>query len=289
MTTKVSSSVLANTAVTAGNYGGASSIPVVTIDAQGRVQSAANVSPSIANTQITGVITSTQLAVSGVSAGTYGGATQIPVVTIGSDGRVTSASNSAISSGIAGIGGQAFTSSGTFTIPTGVTLLKVTVVGGGGGGAGGNGSSAPGGGGSGGSAIKYLTGLTAGNTITVTVGTAGSAGATGGNGGSGGTSSVSSGTQTITTVSATGGSGSTYNNGNISSGGSGGTGSSGDLNITGQTGGPGVGYSINCNFNSLAGGVGGASLFSGGRGSGGAGGPQGTGNAGIAGVVVFEW
>jgi len=36
------------------------------------------------------------------------------------------------SAGIAGIGGQAFTSNGTFTIPSGVTLLKITVVGGGG-------------------------------------------------------------------------------------------------------------------------------------------------------------
>ena len=35
---------------------------------------------------------------------------------------------------ITGGRGQAFTSNGTFTIPTGVTALKITVLGGGGGG-----------------------------------------------------------------------------------------------------------------------------------------------------------
>jgi hypothetical protein len=63
--------------------------------------------------------------------------------------------------------GQVFTSNGTFTIPSGVTAVKVTVVGGGGGG--GSGTS--------------------------------------NNGSAGGTSSVASGTQSITTISATGGGG----------------------------------------------------------------------------------
>ena len=62
MTTRVSSSTLANTAVTTGTYGGASQHSVVTIDQQGRVTFAANATPSIANTQITGTITSSQLA-----------------------------------------------------------------------------------------------------------------------------------------------------------------------------------------------------------------------------------
>ena len=61
MTTKVTGSVLANTAVTAGTYGGASQMAVVTVDAQGRLTSAANATPSIATSQLTGTISETQL------------------------------------------------------------------------------------------------------------------------------------------------------------------------------------------------------------------------------------
>src|SRR6266571_2302923 len=72
---------------------------------------------------------------------------------------------------------QVFTSSGTFTIPAGVTAVKVTVVGGGGGGAGCNNSNGPGGSGAA-TAVKWLSGLTPGNTLTVTIG-GGGAGGTG--------------------------------------------------------------------------------------------------------------
>ena len=55
MTTKVTSSTLANTAVTTGTYGGALQIPVVVVDQQGRLTSAANVSVTVTATQITGL------------------------------------------------------------------------------------------------------------------------------------------------------------------------------------------------------------------------------------------
>ena len=127
MTTKVTASVLANTAITPGTYGGATQIPVVTIDQQGRATYAANSAVSaisIASSQVTGTFASgsiTGLAASAttdttsatnitsgtlpaarlpsttVSAGNYGGTTQIPVVTIDAAGRATYAANVAIS------------------------------------------------------------------------------------------------------------------------------------------------------------------------------------------------
>jgi hypothetical protein len=192
---------------------------------------------------------------------------------------------------------QTFTTSGTFTIPANVTSVKVTVVGGGGAGGsssenGAGYSNGAAGGGGGGAAINYLTSLTPGNTLTVTVG------------GAGGTSSVASGTQTISTVSATGGAtGGASSNGSGGVGGAGGVGSGGSINLRGSSGGTvgGVGFS----------GGGGSSIFGGGAagvlagsagtagqvyGGGGSGGclTQGVnssvaGGAGSAGVVVFEW
>ena len=115
--TKIDGSVLANTGVTSGNYGGSSTIPTLNIDAQGRIVSATNTTISVANTlitglitsgqiatvantQITGTLTSTQLSNTAVTAGTYGGSTQIPVVTIDQQGRITSASNTTVSTTI---------------------------------------------------------------------------------------------------------------------------------------------------------------------------------------------
>jgi hypothetical protein len=43
MTTKVTSSVLANTAVTAGTYGGTANVAVITVGSDGRLTLAANV------------------------------------------------------------------------------------------------------------------------------------------------------------------------------------------------------------------------------------------------------
>jgi hypothetical protein len=52
MTTRVTASTLANTAVTTGTYGGASQVPVVVVDQQGRLTSAANVTVAINATQV---------------------------------------------------------------------------------------------------------------------------------------------------------------------------------------------------------------------------------------------
>ncbi len=94
---------------------------------------------------------------------------------------------------------QAFGSSGTFTVPTGITKIMVQVWAGGGGG---RGVNSPGQVGSGGGVCGFgaaiITGLTPGGSITVTVG-AGGAGGNGANGSTGGTSSFG------TYVSCTGG------------------------------------------------------------------------------------
>ena len=87
----------------------------------------------------------------------------------------TTQTTAATTSTYVGAKGQVFTSSGTFTIPTGVTAVKVTVIGGGGQGEWAN----------------YSCGAPE-------------------TGHAGGTTSVSSGTQAITTISATGGAGSSF-------------------------------------------------------------------------------
>jgi hypothetical protein len=55
---------------------------------------------TIANTQITGVITAAQHANTAVTPGTYGGATAIPVITVDQQGRLTSAANVAVQTGL---------------------------------------------------------------------------------------------------------------------------------------------------------------------------------------------
>jgi hypothetical protein len=109
---------------------------------------------------------------------------------------------------------QVFTSSGTFTVPTGVTAVRVTIAGAGGGGSrtntcGCNGGYQSASGGVGGAAISWITGLTPGGTVAVTVGTGGNSANTGAGGGNtGGTTSFGA------YCSATGGTGGTYNGGN---------------------------------------------------------------------------
>jgi len=209
------------------------------------------------------------------------------ITSVGTAGNVLTSNGSAwvsqaAASGYAGPNATVYASgSGTFTIPSGITRLKVTVIGGGGGG--GN-NTAGGGGGGGGAAIKWLTSVTPGNTLAYTVGGGGATD------GSGSTSSVSSGTQSISTISATGGASPQGAASPIGCG-YGGVGSGGDLNITGNAGAYRGFNDGNSGGGSLyAGGGAGANNVSTGRQAGqpygGGGGAQ---NAGATGVIVFEY
>ena len=195
---------------------------------------------------------------------------------------------------------QVFTSSGVFTIPSGITSVRWTIIGGGGAGGGGTSSNGGSGGGAGATARVLGSGYTPGDTITVTVGAGGSGPtASGSNGNAGVASSIASGTQTITTVTAGGGAGGVNGSSATLSASAGGTVTNGDADST--PGGEGnTGSSAGD-----AGGMGGASSMGGGGGatvsgngdngsavgSGGAGGGRGTytGGSGASGIVIAEW
>jgi hypothetical protein len=201
-----------------------------------------------------------------------------------------------------------FTTPGTWTKPTGLKYIKVTVVGGGGGGGGARGAApnicrAAGGGAGGGTAVVFFPAPTIPGPVPVTVGAAGNAGAapatdaTTTNGTAGGTSSFG------TFATATGGSANSGLQGN--SGGAGASPSPTSLNIGG--GGSGAG-GIAPSTVTLTPGVGGTSTMGGGGrartpqlagsagrlyGGGGSGGNSRAttgvaGGAGAAGVVIVE-
>ena len=112
--------VVANTdyttvSATAGTYGNATYHPVVTLTANGRVSSITNTAISITTAQVSGLATSATTDTTNASnittgtlgaarlptvgtAGTYGNAAYVPVITTDAYGRVTSVTNTAISS-----------------------------------------------------------------------------------------------------------------------------------------------------------------------------------------------
>ncbi|WP_271024999.1 hypothetical protein [Rhizobium sp. RCAM05973] len=129
---------------------------------------------------------------------------------------------------------QIFTSSGSFTPPTGVTKVKVSVWGSGGGSGGTFASGSGSQGGGGGGFAQGIIPVTPGTGVTVTIGAGGAAGlgtSTPTAGGNGGTSSFGA------SISATGGAGGIAANAVVVSSvvAAGGTGSGGDLQVSGCT------------------------------------------------------
>ena len=154
---------------------------------------------------------------------------------------------------------QQFTSSGTWTKPSGCNLIRVYVTGGGGGaGGGGAGSGDFGGaGGAGGTAIDFID-VSSVSSVTVTVGAGGTGGSGSSNGSNGSTSSFGS------YCSATGGYGGIHGNHGPNQGGEGGVGASATINITGGDGGAGQDNPAISTQYATAFGVGGASYWGGG-------------------------
>ena len=140
-------------------------------------------------------------------------------------------------------GGNGFNAAGayTFTVPIGVTAIKVTVRGGGGGG-GANFTNANGAGGGGGGGVAILNNIpaTAGSTFNLFVGAEGAGGVGGGNGGNGGQSWFINST-TLFANGGIGGIGVPANSTTPGQGSAGGTagGSLANLSFTGGSGGPG--------------------------------------------------
>lgn len=116
MTTRVTGSVLANTAVTVGTYGGPQALAVFTVDKQGRMTYAANVT--------SGVIT----------AGNFGDSVNIPTFGVNALGQITSASNAAIRAATTGQTGivqltdsTSSTSTTTAATPNALNTLRTTL------------------------------------------------------------------------------------------------------------------------------------------------------------------
>jgi len=197
---------------------------------------------------------------------------------------------------------QVFTSSGTYTKPSGINTIKVIVTGGGGQGGGyGAANDYGAGGGAGGTAIEVIDVSSLGSTVAVTVGAGGTGANATSDGNTGSTSSFGS------YCSATGGVGGRHGNRGSVYGGHGGAGAGGNINLNGGQGNNGVDNDYVPGGTNYRGtwGLGGASYWGGGGrgavfnigaqggasyGSGGGGGSPGagTGGAGKVGIVVVE-
>ncbi|MBL0308143.1 MAG: hypothetical protein IPP77_00115 [Bacteroidetes bacterium] len=161
---------------------------------------------------------------------------------------------------------QTFNSSGTFTVPAGVTNVTIAAWGAGGGGS--NTSKAAGGGGGGAYTKGTISGLTGGNTVAITVGAGGSPGTSG---------TLSSATFGANTITANGG----LSLSNSTSGGTGGAASPvvGIIQASYKGGDGGSGRSSSGGSNNEAGGGGGGSALTTANGSNGSNGGSSTSTA----------
>jgi len=123
MTTKVTPSVLANTAITAGRYGGVDRVGAFTADAQGRIIEAVNTTIAITSTNLD--------TISGLGGASYGGTAntathQVPVITIDTKGRITAAANLNITNtSIYANTGQLVANAATGVVQLGLSLSGV--------------------------------------------------------------------------------------------------------------------------------------------------------------------
>jgi hypothetical protein len=124
---------LASSGVTAGTYGSSTAVPVLTVDAKGRVTLASTASISgaitlsgdVSGTGTTGGTTAVTLATVNSNVGTFGSSTAIPTITVNAKGLVTGVTTTAVfipSSSIAVTGGD-LTLSGT----TGSDITNATL------------------------------------------------------------------------------------------------------------------------------------------------------------------
>lgn len=129
----LNATLLSNSGVSAGTYGSSAQIPVLGVDAKGRVISASTTAISINGiTALTGDVTAVgpgsaaaTLANSGVTAGTYGSSASVPQIIVDSKGRVTSATNV----GISGSAGGTVTSVGVTSNTLSITNSPITFAG----------------------------------------------------------------------------------------------------------------------------------------------------------------